>query len=246
VDVTPRGSGEDAPDWSSPSLSWETDAAGHVALGNLYTPLLDLSCEKEGFLPATLQGLAPGVRGHLSLKRGVGLTVHCVGADGRPAIVSSVGGLAGHEIEGQAIDPQLGPGDRILGSSTWRLEGLLPGPVTLEVRAGGREFSFEQVAAQTETTLALPASGALVVRGLQAAKLVTYSRVALHLEGAEDTNPIAAIGLGEIARDEVMLPLVFPGRYRVELKSGGAENTRLAGPSMVEVRVGETGVVVLH
>jgi len=246
AEVMPHSSGEDSPEWSDPSLVWETDAAGRVAIGNLYAPLVDVSCEKEGFLPAALKGLAPGVRGHVSLKRGVGLTVHCVGADGRSASVSSVEALAGHFIEGQSVDAQRGPGDGELGRSTWRIEGLPPGLVTIEVQAGGRKFTFERDTAQAEVTVTLPVSGALVVRGLQAAKQVSYSWLDLRLEGAEDTHPIGGIGPGEIARDEVTLPLLFPGRYRVELIGAGFGNPRLAGPDTVEVRAGEYAEVTLH
>jgi hypothetical protein len=49
----------------------------------------------------------------------------------------------------------------------------------------------------------------------------------------------------DLERGELVVPLIFPGRYEVSVIGVVAGNT-LAGPDAVEVRAGEMATVTLH
>jgi hypothetical protein len=243
VDVTPRASGEESPDWSEPALGWETDAAGRAELGWLYAPSLDVSCSKDGYASATLRGLAPDVPGHLTLTRGLGLDIVCVGVDGRPARVNIVNAIAGLPHAVLPLDVSE-PGQGEDRSARWHVDGLDPGPVKLEVSAGSRRFDFERDASEGTVTLTLPDWGELRVRGLPGAKDSVIPQVVIRPADGEQALD-CVLKTSDLERDELLVPLIFPGRYEVSVLAVGTGNP-LAGPDIVEIRAGETATVTLH
>lgn len=246
VEVSLRASQGAVKDVTGGWSTLRTDAAGRVQIADVYTPLVDVSCKKEGFMPATLAGVVPGVLGHVTLRRGLVVTLRCVDARGAPSPVQSVWCKAPKGADVDHDNSVLDEDGRITGSATWRIQGLPPGPMQIEVSAGGRRFQLEHDASEPEARFVVPDHGAVLVRGLQSAKDRNGVRLNLALEGADDTSPGASIGLGAISRDRVTVPLVFPGRYRVELTATDETGTHtLAGPVHVDVRVGETSEVSL-
>jgi hypothetical protein len=220
-----------------------TDPTGRARFAHLYAPALDVTCEKAGYVPASRAGVAPGSPVSLVLSRGLVVTLRCTDPQGRPALVDGawIGGTA--KRHGERVESAIDEDGGMAGCSTWRFAGLQPGQLTIAVTAGGQEFTLEHDASIPEALLALPASGALVVTGLQAGREQASPTLHLRLEGSADDAQSRGLNLGHVARDRMSWPLVFPGRYRVELREG---DRVLAGPAFVEVRAGETAQLELH
>ncbi|HEX5012375.1 MAG TPA: carboxypeptidase-like regulatory domain-containing protein [Planctomycetota bacterium] len=215
-----------------------TDAEGRAAFENVYAPAVDLHCELRGYVTADTPALAPGTLAHVVLMRGSAVTLHVADAGGRPAMADAAwAGVEDGAPEGEAVDETLDPDSLRRSSTTWQFEELVPGPVTFVVDVGGREFTLEHDSRLAEATLVVPAFGSVMLRGLQSAKDKPDVHVWGQAVAADGHGFGERLSLGHVAHDQVSWPVVFPGRYRVELLSA---DSVLAGPIDVDVKAGET------
>jgi hypothetical protein len=193
--------------------------------------------ELAGYVPGDVPAVAPGALAHLVLSRGLVVTLHITDPQGRPARAQDARAGAGSGApSGAPVDAIYDDESLQRASATWQFSGLTPCTLAFVVDVGGRQFTLEHDTRLPDATLVVPAFGSLLVHGLQAAKDKPDASVG-RFDAASNEGVFQKLNLGHIAHDRVSWPVVFAGRYRLELRSG---DTVLGTPVDLEVRAGET------
>jgi len=202
-----------------------------------------------GFATTKVAGVAVPGRATAVLSRGLEVTVHVVDAEGRPVPVDRVyvrrtDGVPLRLVTSTLDDPPDRPGGEDCHAE-WRFTDLPAARIVIGTRLCAREVQIEHDAREPEARLVVPATGALLVRGLD---LEGHDDAFVSAEGDAGTDLRLSYGLS--AREpetEVRWPLVLPGTWRVSLKASDGDAVRvLRGPIVADVRAGEVTTVELR
>jgi hypothetical protein len=233
-----------------PWRSEHTKSDGRVEIAPIYAPSVTLHAGLEGWSPAKVEGVVPGVATNVVLSRGVNVRLTVVDSTGRPVAIESpwVRDAHGRRVDAEEAGADEPDETMFLANdvhAVWQLSTLpSDSDLVVIVRAGGKELSFPLDTRKPETRITLPASGSVTVKQPEAARALV--KLSVELTGADDDSRRLTEDLrtdGEKLRD-IELPLVLPGAYRVVLRGEEPVSHAIVKfEGSVTVEVGKNAVV---